>query len=161
TEGLPGGLLIRKRRGVTGREPQAAIVIRRGPIPALAPRIAAVVIERAAEDVCGPRKGATALGQTVAAALLKHDTESGADKSNLNRWTRTLALASPDSLSNLVGGLELSLRDWLFNRWQGAYRTALEECHRDWPGFIVETAHNPFATFGPLADVEAVSLLYN
>src|SRR5262249_32750208 len=126
TDGLPGGLLIRKRRGALG-EPQAAIVTRRGPIPALAPRIAAVVIERAAGEVCGPGKGATALAESVATALLKHDTEGETDKSNFNRWTRTLAHASPESMLRLVADPGLDLRDWLFHRWRGAYRTALEE----------------------------------
>jgi hypothetical protein len=132
-----------------------------GKTTTLSPIIAGLVVEGIAKEA-GVGRGSTSLGIRLA-SLLRGSTVTLA---NFGRWRRA-ALRPADSLltDNSQSAPPATLDEWLVFRWRSAYDIAFQErsgfwLRRYWSTFLVEAADNPLALFGPLANLEVLSLLY-
>jgi hypothetical protein len=128
-----------------------------GKIPALSPIVAGIVIEGLAESVCGTRNGGTALGINVASILRGRVIQSG----EFGIWRRRTSGPAPNLPTGNDGSLPVDLRGWLVQRWRSAYEICFVDRRLPWSGYLMEAANNPHSLFAPLADPEAVTLLYS
>lgn len=163
-------LRFSEARGSLGALAGIVFPAKRGAVPELAPILAGLVVEGAAEKIMPARSGTNALGRQIATVLRGRPIQIG----EFGLWREKLSVPLPDHAG--VRGESPraeSLREWLIERWRWTYETAFDErsfdwwgrrfirSRHDWAGFMVQLAHNPFALFGPLVDPDVLMRLYS